>query len=783
MNTHVLRVLEWDKIKGILFRYVHTPMGKKEVGNIRPLGDRHDVEYEYGLVKEAISVLDTKSLPSWNGIVPVSPYLERVKTGWYMDGEDILRVKEFLVAPERFKSFFAELIEFPMLRSVVSGLRTFPNIVRLVEKTISSDGMVMSSASVELARVRKEIKSVELKLDRKLRSMVTSSRYMPYLQEAVYTIRNGRYVLPVKREFKNIFPGVIHDQSSSGMTVFMEPLEIVALDNELKDLKALEEKEIERILRDISFRILAKESDISANEAIFSKLDFIFAKAEFALEKGAIIPEIVEKRRFYLRNVRHPLLGESAVPITVYLGKGFKHLIITGPNTGGKTVSLKTVGVNILMALSGIPILADDGSYIYPFREIWADIGDEQSIEQNLSTFSSHMNNIVDILRNANTSDLVLLDELGSGTDPVEGSALALSILEELYKRDILALIATHYPALKHYAFETEGVENASVEFDPETLRPTYRIAIGIPGGSNAFFIAKRLGLPDRVIQRAKDFMGDYNVSFNDIIYEINRVKEELSKEKQRLSEDAAEVERLKVKYREKLRYLREYEVDIKRDISKKARRLLDDFSKEIDRYWKKVSDGASKKYYAVGKDIVKALSNEAERFGHSEREAFEGKSLNVDEIVPGKRVALRSIGVQGIVERVDRDKGKVWIVAGNVRGKFDIKDLMAIEEEPRVQSDNQKSVSVEVSKPVNVPSSIMIRNMMRDEASDAVKSFLDKAYRAGYPSVTIIHGKGEGILRREVHNILSETPYVRSYRLGNLAEGGDGVTIVYFER
>ncbi len=783
MNTHVLRVLEWEKVKGILLKYLHTPMGEGEVRGAQPFRDKSEICREYELVKEAMTILDTKSVPSWSGILPVTPYLDRMKTGWYMGGEDILRVKDFMVAPDRFKSFFAELDGVPRLKAMVGRLNTFTSLVKFIERTISSDGMVMSSASLELARVRKEIRSVEFRLDKKLKGMVTSPKYAPYLQEAVYTIRNGRYVLPVRREFKNVFPGVIHDQSSSGMTVFMEPLEIVALDNELKDLRAIEEKEVERILRDISFKVMAKESEISVNEAIFSKLDFVFAKAEFALEKHAIVPEVVDKKRFYLRNVRHPLLGDGAVPITIHIGRDFKHLIITGPNTGGKTVSLKTVGVNILMALSAIPILADEGSYVYPFREVWADIGDEQSIEQNLSTFSSHMNNIIDILRNATDDDLVLLDELGSGTDPIEGSALALSILEELRERGILSLIATHYPALKHYAFDTEGVENASVEFDPETLRPTYRVSIGIPGGSNAFSIAKRLGLPDKVIDRAKDFMGDYNVSFNDIIYEINRIKEELNKEKQKLLEDRAEVDRLKSKYREKLRYLREYEATIKKDISKKAKRLLEDFSKEIDRYWKKVHEEKTKKYYAVGKDIVKGLFNEAEEFARGSEEGFKGKRLSIEEVEPGKKVVLRGTGIRGTVERVDRDRGRVWIIAGNVRGQFDIKDLVVAEGENEREADMHGAVSVDIPKPVGVPSSIMIRNMLKDEAADVVRSFLDRAYRAGYPSVTIIHGKGEGILRREVHSILSETPYVKSYRLGNLAEGGDGITVVYFER
>lgn len=782
MKERTFRILEFNKVKDKLRSYSVTSGGKELIDSLSPYNSIYEVENKLEETNEALDILIKKGAPPFEGLHETKEELERAAKGGTLNPGQLMKIGAMLRCSRRFKEYVArkeEEIGYKHLEDLAYILVPLKNLENEIDSSIISEDEISDKASGTLYNIRRSLKEKNSSVREKINSIVRANS--KYLQDSLYTMRGDRYVIPVKSEYKGAVPGLVHDQSSTGATLFIEPISLVNLNNEIKELMLKEKAEIERILSELSAKVHDNIDVLRSNSNILRELDFIFAKGKYASSLNGIKPNISKDRSFDILGGKHPLIDPKVVvPSDIYLGKDFTTLMITGPNTGGKTVTLKTVGLLHLMALSGLLIPAKDGSSIGFFKDIFADIGDEQSIEQSLSTFSSHMTNIVKILESASFDSLILFDELGSGTDPTEGAALAVAIIETLNKRGCRIIATTHYSELKGYALKTVGVENASVEFDVETLRPTYRLLIGVPGKSNAFEISKRLGLNEDVIIKAKDFMSEENLQFEDLIRDLQEksiIANRDAREAKRIKEEA---ESLKKKYDEKLKKLDTVRDKVYDEARQKAKQIISNAKDEADEIVKAMRELEKMGIAAGGRS---RLEEERRKLKASleEKEAAMIKSREntgeaITKVTLGMEAFLPSLNQRVIILSNPDNKGDVQVEAGIMKISVKLKDLRKVPEEPKKKEKKKREVKLNMK---SVDSRIDLRGMDSEEACYRTDKYLDEAYLGNLGEVTIVHGKGTGILRKAINDMLKRHPHVKSYRLGVYGEGGDGVTIV----
>jgi DNA mismatch repair protein MutS2 len=782
MNERSLRILEFNKIKERIKKYTRTNAGKDLVDKLGPYNNLYEINNKLEETNEALEILITKGNPPLEGLCDTHEGIERAKKGGTLSPEQLLRVGGMLRASRNIKEFFKrEEVEkaYQRLEDLAYILVPIKTLESEIERAIVSEDEISDKASQALYNIRRSLKEKNSSVREKISSIMKSNS--KYLQDDLYTMRGDRYVLPVKSEYKSQVPGLVHDQSSTGATFFIEPMSLVNLNNEIRELVLKEKSEIERILSELSSKVKINAEQCLSNLKVLIEFDFIFAKAQYASVLNAIKPVVNEDGTFSILSGRHPLIeSDKVVPSDIYLGREFQTLMITGPNTGGKTVTIKTVGLLHIMGLSGLLIPARDNSSIAFFNEIFADIGDEQSIEQSLSTFSSHMTNIVNIMKHVDDKSLALFDELGAGTDPAEGAALAVSILETLRSRGAKLIATTHYSELKAYALKTDGVENASVEFDVETLKPTYRLLIGVPGKSNAFEISKRLGLVEGVIKRAKEYMSEENLQFENLIRDLQEKSIIAKKEAREAKILKDEAEELKRKYEEKLEKLDKTREKAYMDARREAKEIISDAKDEADEILKAmreleklgIASGGRQRLEEERKKLKESLE-EKEKGIHNVKEN-EGEAIT--KVTLGMEAFLPSLNQQVIVTSLPDNKGEVQVEAGIMKINVKLSDLRKTKVTKEEKVRKKREVKLNLS---SVESRVDLRGLDAEEACYKADKYLDDAYRANLGEVTIVHGKGTGILRKAINDMLKRHPHVKSYRLGAYGEGGDGVTMV----
>lgn len=771
----------------MLVEEADSALGKDSAKRLRPLSDQNEITALQAETTHALTRIFHHGPLSFHGLTDIRPGLVPLSKGGTLGTGELLRIGALLDVTERAVKYEDKDEETDFLSGRFSGLQTFPEILREIRRCILSEEEISDDASSELRRIRRTIKNTNDKVREQLNATVNSSSEM--LRDNLVTMRNGRYCLPVKQEYKSSFQGMIHDQSATGSTFFIEPMAIVKLNNELAELAMKEQEEIEKILASISSLCAPEAEGLERNVILLAELDFIFAKAKLSKKMQGSEPDFSENY-IEIKKGRHPLIPrDRVVPIDVKLGQDYRLLIITGPNTGGKTVSLKTVGLFTLMGQAGLHIPAFDGSHLRVFEEVYADIGDEQSIEQSLSTFSSHMTNTISILKRANKNTLALFDELGAGTDPVEGAALAISILDNLLNRQVTAMATTHYSELKVYALSTEQVENASCEFDVESLQPTYRLLIGVPGKSNAFAISSKLGLPKEIIDKANSLVDEDARSFEDVVTGLEQTRKELEAEQQKAEFYREEIERQKRKLEEKNERIDKAKDKILRRANEEANEILQNAKniadESIRKYNKWMEGGAIKDMEKQRSSIREELRRTGEKLDSGKKKR---RNTNApDKLSIGDLVMVHSLGVKGTVSTLPNNKGKLFVQMGILRSEVDIKDLELLEEETlqiRKEKIRERSNTgkIKMSKSMNVSSSINLIGKTVDEAIALLDKYLDDAYLARLHQVTIIHGVGTGALKNAVQTHCKKTNYIQSYRMGEFGEGGYGVTVVEFK-
>ena len=773
----------------MLVEEADSALGKDSARRLRPSSDHGEIVAMQAETSHALTRLFHHGALSFHGLTDIRPSLVPLAKGGTLGAGELLRIGALLEAAKRAVEFDKKDEETDFLSGRFDGLQTFPEIRREISRCILSEDEISDDASSELKRIRRAMKTTNDKIREQLSVTVNSSGDM--LRDNIVTMRNGRYCLPVKQEYKSAFQGMIHDQSSTGSTFFIEPMAIVKLNNDLAELAMKEQEEIERILASISSICAPETEGLERDVILLSELDFIFAKAKLSKKMQGSEP-IFDDNYIEIKKGRHPLIPrDRVVPIDVTLGKDYRLLIITGPNTGGKTVSLKTVGLFTLMGQAGLHIPAFDGSHLRVFHEVYADIGDEQSIEQSLSTFSSHMTNTVSILKRADKNTLALFDELGAGTDPVEGAALAISILDNLLQRNVTAMATTHYSELKIYALSTDHVENASCEFDVESLQPTYRLLIGVPGKSNAFAISSKLGISDEIIEKAKSLVDEDSKSFEDVVTGLESTRKELEQERAKAAAYREEIERQKKKLAEKNERIDKAKEKILRRANEEANEILQkakDMADDSIRKYNKWMDG--------GKGNVSDM--ERQRSAIREQLKKTGEKLatkqkgNRPKTAPGKLsigdlVMVHSMGVKGTVMSLPNTKGKCFVQMGIMRSEVNADDLELLEEETlqnRKEQLRERSGAgkIKMMKSLHVSSSINLIGKTVDEAIALLDKYLDDAYLAKLHQITIIHGVGTGALRNAVQAHLKKSKYIKTYRMGEYGEGGYGVTLAEFK-
>lgn len=773
----------------MLVEEADSALGKDSARRLRPSSDHGEIVAMQAETSHALTRLFHHGALSFHGLTDIRPSLVPLAKGGTLGAGELLRIGALLEAAKRAVEFDKKDEETDFLSGRFDGLQTFPEIRREISRCILSEDEISDDASSELKRIRRAMKTTNDKIREQLSVTVNSSGDM--LRDNIVTMRNGRYCLPVKQEYKSAFQGMIHDQSSTGSTFFIEPMAIVKLNNDLAELAMKEQEEIERIIASISSICAPETEGLERDVILLSELDFIFAKAKLSKKMQGSEP-IFDDNYIEIKKGRHPLIPrDRVVPIDVTLGKDYRLLIITGPNTGGKTVSLKTVGLFTLMGQAGLHIPAFDGSHLRVFHEVYADIGDEQSIEQSLSTFSSHMTNTVSILKRADKNTLALFDELGAGTDPVEGAALAISILDNLLQRNVTAMATTHYSELKIYALSTDHVENASCEFDVESLQPTYRLLIGVPGKSNAFAISSKLGISDEIIEKAKSLVDEDSKSFEDVVTGLESTRKELEQERAKAAAYREEIERQKKKLAEKNERIDKAKEKILRRANEEANEILQkakDMADDSIRKYNKWMDG--------GKGNVSDM--ERQRSAIREQLKKTGEKLatkqkgNRPKTAPGKLsigdlVMVHSMGVKGTVMSLPNTKGKCFVQMGIMRSEVNADDLELLEEETlqnRKEQLRERSGAgkIKMMKSLHVSSSINLIGKTVDEAIALLDKYLDDAYLAKLHQITIIHGVGTGALRNAVQAHLKKSKYIKTYRMGEYGEGGYGVTVAEFK-
>ena len=793
MNTKVLTTLEYTKIIDLLTEKADSEPGKKLCRELVPSTDLSAIRTAQRETKDALARLFRIGSTSFGSNRDLGFSIRSLEIGSSLSMSELLKLASFLDNVSRIKTYGKkEREDLPndSLDAYFEGLTPMTQLANEINRCILSEEEMADDASPRLKSIRRSKLSTNEKIHSQLTSMVNGA-YRTFLQDAVITMRDNRYCIPVKAEYKSQVSGMVHDQSSTGSTFFIEPAAVVNLNNQLKELDLQEQEEIEVILGDLSSQAAVHTSELAADQKIMTTLDFIFAKAKLAMEQNATEPIFNTEHYIQIRKGRHPLLDKKkAVPIDVRLGKDFDLLVITGPNTGGKTVSLKTVGLFTLMGQAGLHIPALDRSELSIFSEVYADIGDEQSIEQSLSTFSSHMTRVVHILQHADADSLCLFDELGAGTDPTEGAALAIAILNYLHDRGIRTMATTHYSELKIYALSTNFVENACCEFDVETLRPTYRLLIGIPGKSNAFAISSKLGLSDEIINAAKEQISKEDESFEDVIADLEQSRVTIEKEQQEIAEYKERIRTLQEQLQKKNEKIDQAKDKILRDANEKARAILQeakDVADETIRDFNKVGASADIKELEKKRQKVRDKINEKNgklALGNNQKKPANQKTVDPKKLKKGDSVKIISMNLKGIVNTLPDARGNLFVQCGIMRMQTNINDLVPVKEEtitaPALQRTN--TGKLKMSKSFSVSSEINLLGCTVDEAIAKLDKYLDDAYLAHLPSVRVVHGKGTGALRSAVQSHLNRLKYVKEYRLGEYGEGDAGVTIVTFK-
>lgn len=788
MNEKVLKTLEFTKIISQLEEYASSDAAKDICRHLTPSSDRETIQTNQAQTSDALTRILRKGSISFSGIRDVRASLKRLAIGSVLGMGELLAVSSLLDCAARVKAFSRNLdadTQEDSLDSFFDALEPLTPLNHELKRCILSEEEISDDASPGLKSVRRQMQTANERIRSQLNSMISSQTTRTYLQENVVTMRNGRYCIPVKQEYRGQVPGMIHDQSSTGSTLFIEPMAVVKLNNDIKELILKEQDEIEKILSELSNQTAVHIEEIEENFTLLTKLDFIFAKAMLSRSYKGSEPILNQQGIIHLKQARHPLLNpDHVVPSNIHLGEDFTLLIVTGPNTGGKTVSLKTVGLLTLMGQAGLHIPAFDGSKLAVFEEVYADIGDEQSIEQSLSTFSSHMTNIVSILEKADDRSLVLFDELGAGTDPTEGAALAISILSFLHNMQVRTMATTHYSELKVYALSTEGVENACCEFDVETLRPTYRLLIGIPGKSNAFAISGKLGLPAFLIEDAKKHVTEQDIAFEDLISDLETSRVTIEREREEIKHYKAEVETLKQKLEQKQERFEEQKERILREATEQARDILQGAKDYADETIRKFNKGLSGKEMEQERSKVREkLSSTNDKLSFQTKPAKK-KASKAEDFHIGDAVRVLSLNLNGTVSTLPNAKGDLFVQMGILRSQINIKDLERLDE-PVITGPNLTKTSsgkIKMSKTSTISPEINLIGKTSDEALSELDKYLDDAYLSHLSQVRVVHGKGTGALRQAVHTHLKRQKYIKSFHLGAFGEGDAGVTIVEFK-
>ncbi len=791
MDTKALKTLEYNKIIDKLTSLTHSGLGKELASALTPSTDIEEIKKWQTETSDALSLIFQKGSLSFAGVKDIRSSIMRLSVGSSLNPAEFITISSLLDAALRVKNYKKK--ENPEIKddSLDERFLSIEPLVTLnneIKKCIISEEEISDEASTTLKTIRRTIKNTNDKIHQQLNSIVNSQTSRTMLQDNIITMRNGRYCLPVKQEYRSQFQGMIHDQSSTGSTLFIEPMSVVKLNNDLKELAVKEQDEIERILEELSADTGNYIEELKTNLHVLSELDFIFGKAAYSKQLKASEPIFNKNGYINIKKGRHPLLDSNkVVPIDIHLGKDFNQLIITGPNTGGKTVSLKTVGLFTLMGQAGLHIPAFDKSELSIFSNVFSDIGDEQSIEQNLSTFSSHMTNTISILKNADSNSLVLFDELGAGTDPTEGAALAMSILSYLHKQNITTMATTHYSELKIYALTTDKVENACCEFNVETLRPTYKLLIGVPGKSNAFAISSKLGLPDFIIEDAKSRIDVMDKDFEDVITDLENRRTNVEKEQEEIIKYKNELADLKEKLAKKQEKLDIQKERILREANEKAHEILSEAKEYADKTIKsynKWSNGSFNKEMENERNNLREKLSTVESSLTLKSKTKQKKNHKSSDFKIGDAVKVLSLGLNGTVSTLPNAKGDLFVQMGILRSSVNISDLELIDEEvitaPNFQRTNNGKIKM--SKTASISPEINLIGKTVDEALSILDKYLDDAYLSHIPQVTIIHGRGTGALKNGVHSHLKKTSYVKGFRIGAFGEGDGGVTIVEFK-
>ena len=807
MNEKSLKILEFHKIISQLTEYAASQPGKAMCQNLAPSSDYEEILTWQAQTTDAVSRVRMKGTISFSGVKDIGDSLKRLEIGSSLNIIELLSISSLLTVAARARSYGRHepqeddgaSEEFDSLEPMFRALEPLTPLNNEIKRCILSEDEVADDASPGLAHVRRSMKITSDRIHTQLNSMLNSNR--SYLQDAVITMRNGRYCLPVKAEYKNQVPGMVHDQSSTGSTLFIEPMAIVRLNNEMRELEIKEQKEIEAVLASLSTQAASYTEELKLDVELLSQLDFIFAKAALARHYKCSAPVFNNRGYIHIKDGRHPLLDPAkVVPINLWLGKDFDLLIVTGPNTGGKTVSLKTVGLFTLMGQAGLHIPAWEGSELAVFDEVFADIGDEQSIEQSLSTFSGHMTNIVQILSQADARSLCLFDELGAGTDPTEGAALAIAILSFLHNMKCRTMATTHYSELKVFALSTPGVENASCEFNVETLKPTYRLLIGVPGKSNAFAISKKLGLPDYIIEEAKTHLEAKDESFEDLLTSLEESRLTIEKEQEELKSYKEEISQLKSRLSQKEERLEERRDKILKKANEDAQRILREAKETADSTIRQINklsadSGLNKELEAQRAKLRDKLKQTDEKLAIKTKGP--SKTISPKKLKIGDGVKVLSMNLKGTVSTLPNAKGDLYVQMGILRSLVNIRDLELLDEQdvsgPSIPEKNSRyrvargsgrpsGGGIQVSKSASISPEVNLIGMTVDEAMPVLEKYLDDAYLAHLETVRVVHGRGTGALKNAVHQRLKKLKYVKDFRLGVFGEGDSGVTIVTFK-
>ncbi len=807
MNEKSLKILEFHKIISQLTEYAASQPGKAMCQNLAPSSDYEEILTWQAQTTDAVSRVRMKGTISFSGVKDIGDSLKRLEIGSSLNIIELLSISSLLTVAARARSYGrhepqeddGDSEEFDSLEPMFRALEPLTPLNNEIKRCILSEDEVADDASPGLAHVRRSMKITSDRIHTQLNSMLNSNR--SYLQDAVITMRNGRYCLPVKAEYKNQVPGMVHDQSSTGSTLFIEPMAIVRLNNEMRELEIKEQKEIEAVLANLSIQAASYTEELKLDMELLSQLDFIFAKAALARHYKCSAPVFNNRGYIHIKDGRHPLLDPAkVVPINLWLGKDFDLLIVTGPNTGGKTVSLKTVGLFTLMGQAGLHIPAWEGSELAVFDEVFADIGDEQSIKQSLSTFSGHMTNIVQILSQADARSLCLFDELGAGTDPTEGAALAIAILSFLHNMKCRTMATTHYSELKVFALSTPGVENASCEFNVETLKPTYRLLIGVPGKSNAFAISKKLGLPDYIIEEAKNHLEAKDESFEDLLTSLEESRLTIEKEQEELKSYKEEISQLKSRLSQKEERLEERRDKILKKANEDAQRILREAKETADSTIRQINklsadSGLNKELEAQRAKLRDKLKQTDEKLAIKTKGP--SKTISPKKLKIGDGVKVLSMNLKGTVSTLPNAKGDLYVQMGILRSLVNIRDLELLDEQdvsgPSIPEKNSRyrvargsgrpsGGGIQVSKSASISPEVNLIGMTVDEAMPVLEKYLDDAYLAHLETVRVVHGRGTGALKNAVHQRLKKLKYVKDFRLGVFGEGDSGVTIVTFK-